>query len=269
MVWTEKFITPSRIDNFAKYLSGYKYNFGGDAFEEYSTEAFIDSLLKIEDPEKFLKADAGTAFHKLIETSEFKTLFVGEGFGANNDYIINGWTIKLDPTVNIELSVPVVREAVIKTSIAGLEIKGHVDSLDAIAVHDIKTTSKIDYDNYINSWQWRTYLVMTGLKKFVYDIFKVNVNESKKIVTIQGYERLEVYHYQGIEQEVSNMVIHYNKTLLALNGAIIKRINEYNEQIMATIEQLKSTTLITAKYEINNLIYALQNKYIFIEGLTV
>lgn len=261
MSWAVNYLTPSRIDNFAKYLSGYKYNFG-DAYEEYSTDDFIDSLLRIEDPAKFNKADAGTGVHELIE----RVGYIGIG---NIPYTTsNGWTVVVSPDLDIELSVPVVREAVVKANISGFDIRGRVDSIDAIAVHDIKTTSQINFDTYINSWQWRTYLVMTGLDKFIYDIFKVKVDESNKIVTIQEYEKLEVYSYPEMQQEVESIIKHYHDTLLTLEHRIIARVNDYNNQINQLIEQLQFSQVITAKPAIDFMIEHLKTKFISVKGLT-
>lgn len=261
--WISKLCSPSRLDNFAKYLAGYKYNFV-DAYEEYSTDDFIDSLLRIEDPTKFNKADAGTSFHELIEIAKTDWVI------PSNDLIkmSNGWTVIVSPDLDIELSVPVVREAVVKANISGFDIRGRVDSIDAIAVHDIKTTSQINFDNYINSWQWKTYLAMTGLDKFIYDIFKVKVDESEKIVTIQEYEKLEVYSYPEMQQEVEGIIKHYHDTLLMLESRIIARVNDYNNQINQLIEQLQFSQVITAKPAIDSMIEHLKTKFISVKGLT-
>ena len=261
MSWTHKYISASRLDNFAKYLSGYKYNFG-DSYEEYSTEDFIDSLLNIQDPNKFLKANAGTAFHELIEHSNYEQIFT--------EAKVNDWKIIIDEDLDIEFAIPVVREAKIVGEIAGVVISSRVDAMDSVSIRDYKTTSKVDLETYMNSNQWKCYLALTGLNKFIYDVFKVNVDEEIKTVTIQEYHKLDLYAYPGMKQEVSNLVRHYHETLLILEPKIIARVHEYNNQITSLIDCLEANKswALSAINIIDSTINLLKTKFIRIKGLT-
>lgn len=247
--WLFKFISPSRIDNYLKYLSGYEWKFG-DNFKEFTTEAFIDKLLGIEEPSHHL--EFGTAFHKIFEDG---------GYGEQpNPIVKNGVTFTFSK--DFELYYPPIREMPVSKVIGNVLINGTTDSIDANTVHDLKTSKQFDYEYYSSSVQWQTYLMLTGLSEFIYHVFVCDKDEFNKTVIVKDYHQIKLSRYVGMESYVTNIVNDYFECLLNFEPLIIARMNEYNNQISEFIEQLKSSQIVTAKHEINDLINKLQSKYL-------
>lgn len=257
-MWYEKFITPSRLDMFAQYLTGELYSFGDRP--EFSTEIFIDKILKLEDPFGFSKADAGTAVHEIIELSQYDVPIF-------NKIASNGWQVY--SLANLSIQVPVVRECKVMGMIKDVYITGRVDSIDGVSIHDIKTTSKYDPEKYISSYQWKTYCLLTGLKRFIYDIITVKVDEDNKIVTLLDYNKVSLSIYPGMLQEVEELVTHYKDTLILLIPQIKSRIESFNKEVDETINLLGDIGIynIVIERSIELLIKQLHHKKIIIEGI--
>jgi hypothetical protein len=55
-----------------------------------------------------------------------------------------------------------------------IQMSGRVDGMEGIQVHDAKTKFRaIDWQEYMDSLQWRFYLDMLDLNTFFYDVFEV------------------------------------------------------------------------------------------------
>lgn len=257
MSWADKFISPSRVDTFAQFLTGELYSFGDRP--EFSTEMFIDKLLKLETFSP--KAECGTAIHKALEESTYGIL--------PETFTVNGWTVVIPETIDFELAIPQIREVWVQGCIVDVNVVGRVDSINAIAVHDIKTTSKYDPEKYIDSYQWKMYCLMTGLDKFVYDVITVKVDEVFKSVEITGYEKLELYTYPTMQAEVESIVTEYKAMLLRLEPLIVNRVNEYNKDITNLINFIDNAKswAINSLDILDNTIKQLKEKKIILKGI--
>jgi hypothetical protein len=230
-------MSPSKIDIFYQFKNNeYEWYFGPHAHgEKWTDELFIKKVLGIGAKYGY-QVHAGTAIHKAIEKHNLLKGKIG-----TQTTPINEWEIKLciDP---ININIPNEdTEKFIKGIIGGILINGKYDAKDHEKIHDIKTTSKIDLDSYKNSYQWKMYLVMTGLKRFVYDIFQVRFDEKKpyekdanghkilnrKLVEIVNYERLELDFYNGLDVECHQFVAEFNDYLIS-NLNLIKDIARQN-----------------------------------------
>jgi len=143
--------------------------------------------------------EAGRAFAKLFEHAKEGDLFSCE---------VDGWGFTFD--LHEEIALPAVRElkaeVLFQTPSGPVTLVGKVDGLDG-AVHDQKLTDRYDVEGkYVDSLQWRAYLVMFGAKKFVYDIFVGRRNDARKDVTIYEYHPVPFYTYPGIQQDVQRAV---------------------------------------------------------------
>lgn len=95
-------------------------------------------------------------------------------------------------------------------------VNGRVDVLHGIFVRDIKTKySKIEYDDYAESAQWKFYLDLTGLDTFYFDLFEF---PSYKIdrhgydvstLGIRPYGAIECIRYEGMEKENHQLVCDF------------------------------------------------------------
>ena len=140
-----------------------------------------------------------------------------------------GWNFRFE--IGEERFVlPAVRElkaeVVFQTPSGAVTLVGKVDGLDGLTVHDQKLTEKFDAERYVDSLQWRSYLVMFGAKAFTYDVFvgKYDAGEvdgvrtlKSKTVTIREYHALTFYAYPGIRADVERAVAELADVIVRYN----------------------------------------------------
>jgi hypothetical protein len=131
------------------------------------------------------------------------------GYGDFESIEAKGWkfNFKLDKS----MVVPVVRELKAEmpysTPSGDVTLVGVCDGLNGTELRDAKLTENPSPEKYLESWQWKAYLVLFGAQSFTYDLFKCRpYDEVDKEVTIIDYIPLTMYRYPGIEQDVQNAV---------------------------------------------------------------
>lgn len=205
--WRRSIYRASRLDEFRAYMGGEMWN--GD---EYTAAEFIRKMTTFEESPKMA---AGTAVHAVIEVAGFGEL------PAHADK--NGWHIHFD--LDAVLPMPAAREIPLQREHKGITLFGRCDAMDANTVHDTKTTSAIDLDRYLESYQWRSYLWMSGRHSFVYDILKVKVEEDTKVVTVQEYVPLKVSAYPGLARDVETLLEEFDACIKSLGiGEIAQKL---------------------------------------------
>lgn len=159
--------------------------------------AFLISRLKHEDPPT-PAMEAGRAFAKMFERCSPGNL---------DEVTVDGWTFDFS-ALNQAIAVPEVRELkaeeVFQTPSGPVTLVGMVDGLDGTTVHDQKLTERWDAERYLDSLQWRAYLVMFKATRFIYDVFQGRYDGQR--VTIYGYEAMPFYAYPGIRDDVQRAV---------------------------------------------------------------
>lgn len=255
--WYEQFISPSRIDNYIQYKSGYLYDFGDRPI--YTTKKFIDTILGLNPIN--IKAQLGTFIHEIFENAGYGIL--------QNVFKINGWSIFISDNLNVDLEYPDNREIKVTGNIAGLNISGTVDAMNDVQVHDIKTTSTYEAEKYITSYQWKTYLLLTNLEKFVYDVFTVKIDEVKKHLTVLDYNIIPLYAYPDMREEVEIIVTEFKDTLLTLKEPIFERIKEHNKDITDLMDEIGNAKrwACNSLDILDNTIKQLNNKKIILKGI--
>ena len=103
-------------------------------------------------------------------------------------------------------------------------VHGRVDVLHGIFVRDIKTKySKVAYDDYANSAQWKFYLDFTGLDTFYFDLFEFPGYKIDKHVYdvsslgIKPYGAIECIRYNGMEEENRQLVCDFTDFIVKHN----------------------------------------------------
>lgn len=148
-------------------------------------------LLRLEPPSE--KMEAGTAFHAFLENSTPGTyLSCGD----------SRYRFSLDLVSS--LYVPPVRE--IKTELE-LLVNGipvtlvcKADAVDGLVVYDHKLTGDFDPEKYIQSMQWRAYLMAFGCSKFTYNCFTGRKLKSGWVVS--ELNNISFFRYDGLEKDV-------------------------------------------------------------------
>jgi hypothetical protein len=139
---------------------------------------------------------AGGAFAKAMETV---------GYGDVTTLEVDGWTFHFDLTATINMPVcrEVKAELPYNTPSGEVTLVGVCDGLNGTEIRDAKLTENPDPEKYLESWQWKTYLVMFGGDSFTYDLFKCRpYDDIDKEVHIIDYIPLTLYRYPGIERDV-------------------------------------------------------------------
>jgi hypothetical protein len=164
-------ISATQIDAFVRWQKN----------EEAPLEEIVDYLLKKTAPTEPMRA--GTAFHKVLETSTY-----GEIERAEQD----GFTFDLGE-LDCSFELPQVRELKLEclTVIAGFPVTvvGVVDAQRGRGVYDHKLTSRFDAERYADSYQWRCYLHWFG-----YDWMQYNVFEAYQPATEPGLYEVRHFH---------------------------------------------------------------------------
>lgn len=203
--WRREIYRASRLDEFRYYLAG--EHFDGS---EYTSADFIKRMTeKHESPQMA----AGTAVHKVIEDA---------AFGDIPEHVdCQGWRIHFD--LNANMGLPTIRETELFREHNGIPLFGRVDAMDAFSVHDIKTTANIDIDRYMDSYQWKSYLWMSGRRWFVYDILRVKLDEEAKLCSVLEYMPVTQSWYPALDHHVQELLVDFDAAIRALKIPEIMR----------------------------------------------
>jgi hypothetical protein len=167
-----------------------------NASEDSTLDELIARLMHTEPPTP--QMEAGRAFAKLMEHAGERSLHVEE---------VDGWEFYFD--MESELSMPTVRELkgemVFETADGPVTLVGQVDGFDG-RVYDAKLTGRVDPERYLDSLQWRAYLLMFGAREFVYDIFHAKYESGGKRVTVDEHHRMSFFAYPEMRAEVERAV---------------------------------------------------------------
>lgn len=175
--------------------------------DEMSEQEFIHQITTKTPPTTVMMV--GTAWHSVLEHWQGET--------ADNRYYQDGFCFDLSALATddpIIIGEPHEREQKrCFYGVDGVELVGKFDVVTPFAVIDHKLTANFDPERYFNSWQWRCYLAMTGKPKMIYQVFEHNGLDAD-IIQITDYHRLEVLAYDGMADEVKDIVADFNHLLI-------------------------------------------------------
>ncbi len=119
---------------------------------------------------------------------------------------VDGWrfVFALDAVIEEPDGNEVEGELVVETPQGPITLVGHADMVTSPAVRDQKLTERFDAERYVDSLQWRAYLLMFERKCFVYDVFEASYRD--RTVTIRDLHRLAFYAYPDMRQDVERAV---------------------------------------------------------------
>ncbi len=156
----------------------------------------------------------GGAYHKIIE---LEASIVEDGLLADDILFTHE---QAAPAIqfrghhkNMIPEVPVTK--VYETRRGPILASGRVDGLEGKQIRDTKCKFRPpDYQEYIDSYQWRFYVDMLGLDTFYYDFFEFKGFDSLQGdrpfllpgVTIQGHEPLQCVRYRHMAEDCRSML---------------------------------------------------------------
>lgn len=180
--------------------------------EEYDLDWLLRRLRHEEEPNEAMKA--GTAFHAALEhavPTEAKSITHG------------GYTFYIECDGTIEL--PIFREREFVKQYGGLTVIGHVDGITGTQITDYKTTSRFDPDRFLEGFQWRYYLDLTGCNSFLWKIFTLREFsrpgpfEAASAYEIVKVEELTQYRYEGLAQDCARLAADFMDFTLQMEQA--------------------------------------------------
>lgn len=180
----------SNIEAYRKWLN-WKPLFDGD--EEPSLDDLVRQLTTDEPSEKMM---AGTAFHAALETAQD---------GDHTEFKAMGYTFHLP---DAELALPALRELRAFKAYGGLQVTGKVDCLDGKIVEDHKTTSRVDFERYLEGCQWRFYLDIFEADVFQWHIFELKELEPK-VYRVSAPQILRAVRYPELHQDCCRLAAEY------------------------------------------------------------
>lgn len=178
-------------------LESYRYYRDSDT----STMEDLVSRLRHTDPPTE-QMGAGRALAKLFE------MHAGSGVDVET---VDGWTFDFSG-MSGDMPLAPVRElkaeVLFQTPSGLVTLVGKVDGLSGRTVRDQKLTERWDAERYLDSLQWRSYLVMFDATEFVYDVFLRNKhNDGNRDVLIREYHPMKFFAYPGMRGDVEAAVI--------------------------------------------------------------
>lgn len=141
---------------------------------------------------------AGRAFHTVLENAT-EDLSTAEQDGFKFRFCLNS-----------EIALPPIKELKgemeLSTSAGPVTLVGIVDGMQGRIVTDYKLTSYFDAERYINSFQWKAYLMMFKANRFNYEVF--TQKEELGEYLIMSHDTLPLCRYADMERDVLRQVEH-------------------------------------------------------------
>lgn len=182
------------------WLDSYQYFLDSDMTEDELYDRFYGAFNQ--NP----AMAAGTALHKLLENNDFYDESIGDGFLFE---IIN----EIDGDVVLGEQNERENKHVVQL-IDGVDLVGMIDVETPYVVIDHKLTGSYKPERYFDAWQWRTYLTMRNKDHFVYQVFECKpVREYGQRVEIKDYHKLDMYSYEGMQDEVKAILTDLNNLI--------------------------------------------------------
>lgn len=201
-----KTIRVTQLENFRRFR---------DDVPGSSEQQVIDSITGKFDGND--KTNIGSAFHAIIEnpvlecllrTHEFKKLgvtFSDEQLG-----------LALIHAQNLGLFTPEIQEKkIFETDSGKILITGKMDVLQGNVIRDTKITfGQPEMQKYADSIQWKLYLSIFELDKFVYDVFEVIgydeiMGRDISKCEIKQHEPFECFRYENMETDINNLLYSF------------------------------------------------------------
>ena len=155
---------------------------------------------------------AGTAWHKILETylSPKAGVYQQDGFVFDLKALFD-----TDEVLIINIGEPHERENKhVMQLIDGVDLVGMIDVETPYTVYDHKLTGSYKPERYFDAWQWRAYLTMRNKSQFTYQVFECKpVREYGQTVEIKDYHTLDMYAYDGMQDEVKSILTDLNNLI--------------------------------------------------------
>lgn len=145
---------------------------------------------------------AGTALHKALENAAEMEC----GSLVSGDY-------RFDFNCECQVIIPTVKECEFRKEYGDIEVVGHVDGLLGKRVTDYKSTETFDPDRYMESYQWRFYLDMSGCDEFWYQVFVIKPFGPPMSYSVRETHLLKQYRYPEQHADCERLVDDFREVM--------------------------------------------------------
>lgn len=143
---------------------------------------------------------AGEVFHRALENFS--------GSDSGDVLKSDGYSFEID--CDIELICPDAKEMSIAKEYGCLLVSGRIDAIFGATVYDHKTTAQFDPDRLMSGVQWRFYLDILDLPRFVWNVFVMKEEEPFRYI-ITDFHTLEQKRYPELRQDCERLARRYLK----------------------------------------------------------
>ncbi len=171
-----------------------------------SQESLIESIVGDVEPTQAMKL--GSAFHAVFEDPDPYM----EMWDDAHVYHCDGFTFDaqlVDKSVaDIWAQCPIMEvpssDLTLQTDYGPVRISARADAIAGLDAWELKTTQRVPSpERYLNSMQWRSYVLAYGVTSVTYRIVQLKHLKEPDVWTIANYETMTQYPYPQITQDVT------------------------------------------------------------------
>ena len=160
----------------------------------------VNQITTQTDSEAALK---GTAFHKIMQNWDGKTLEEAESSGYR-------FVFECDATVVQHQ----IREFRVAKNYGPITVTGCCDGIGGNIVRDHKTCEQFDAEKYISGWQWRYYLDLFGASQFQWYVWEMReYAKEPRTYIVKNLHTLSAYAYPEMHQECKDLAGRYYEAM--------------------------------------------------------
>jgi hypothetical protein len=171
-----------------------------------SQESLIESIVGDVVPNEPMKL--GSAFHAVFEEpDDYLEWWDGAGVYLSDGYAFDAQAVD-KAVADIWAQAPIMEvpssDLVLGTDYGPVRISCRADAMAGLDAWELKTTQRIPKpDRYLDSMQWRAYVLAYGVTSVTYRIVQLKHLKKPDVWTVTNTETLTLYPYPNITQDVT------------------------------------------------------------------
>ena len=154
----------------------------------------------------------GTAFHKIVEDASYNLTQTKELIFSQFGVTFNDAQVQMaiDHALEQMPFIPEIRMYKRYSTMFGdLMVTGCTDVLQGTTLRDTKTKfSQAEYCHYFDSYQWRLYLDIFNLDRFVYDVFVFSGHDGMDVsnYSVKKCDPFECLRYEAMQDDINKLI---------------------------------------------------------------
>lgn len=204
-------------------LSSFEY-WKGNEFSEETEKAKYDELVSQIKGEPFEESEAllvGKAWHAALEAA----------VPANADTVTaEGYSFFADGVLEVQGEQPagLIREIAGELALPEIDVVMglRADGIAGNIVHEVKTTSRIDPEKYVQTAQWRAYLLAFDAAVVTYHVCRLLQDRKTGIYRLKEYVPFQQYRYKAMRSDLVERVVEVRDFIIDAGLAEFRAVKE-------------------------------------------